>query len=177
MSVPFTNIKNAEDIAKQFKVIDSLSAAHPEVYRGPIVRSESFHLTLEFVRKYYKKIAIDWTELQRFFEPWPDEKINSYLTTVLNGMEKKDLFQLVDIKTQIDWLKEKLGESLSDNDKDTYEYCLEYFNDWADKDFKWLCIDGQHRLFYLHQYLTSKLTFEVYFSPLNKYKLKINGEI
>ena len=161
MSVPFTNIKNAEDIAKQFKVIDSLSAAHPEVYRGPIVRSESFHLTLEFVRKYYKKIAIDWKELQRFFEPWSDEKINSYLTTVLNGMEKKDLFQLVDIKTQIDWLKEKLGESLSDNDKDTYEYCLEYFNDWADKDFKWLCIDGQHRLFYLHQYLTSKLTFEV----------------
>ena len=161
MSVPFTNIKSAEDIKERFKLSDSLSAAHPDVYRGPIVRSESFHLTLEFVRKYYKKIAIDWKELQRFFEPWPDEKLNSYLTTVLNGMEKKDLFQLVDIQTQIDWLKEKLTESLSPNDKEQFEYCLEYFTDWHLQGFKWLCIDGQHRLKYLHLYLTSKITFSV----------------
>ena len=147
MSTPFTNTNNAEMIKERFQSSDYLSAKHPDVYRGPIVRSESFHLTLEWIRKYYNKIAIDWIELQRFFEEWEDEKINSYLTTVLNGMEKKDLFQLVDIETQIDWLTEKLTESLSDNDKEKFEYCLEYFTDWRDKDFKWLCIDGQHRLF------------------------------
>jgi hypothetical protein len=160
MSTPFTNTNNAEDIAKRFQSTDYLSAKHPDVYRGPIVRSESFHLTLEWIRKYYNKIAIDWKELQRFFEPWEDEAINSYLTTVLNGMEKKDLFQLVDIETQIDWLKEKLTESLSDNDKEKFKYCLQYFEEWKDTGAKWLCIDGQHRLFYLHQYLTSKISFE-----------------
>ena len=107
-----------------------LDENHPGVYRGSIVRSESVALPLEFIRKNYKKIAIDWKELQRFFEPWEESKINSYLTTLLYGMEKKDLFQLIELDTQIKWLKSKLDENLSENDREMYDYCLEYFENW-----------------------------------------------
>ena len=138
-----------------------LDENHPGVYRGSIVRSESVALPLEFIRKNYKKIAIDWKELQRFFEPWEESKINSYLTTLLYGMEKKDLFQLIELDTQIKWLKSKLDENLSENDREMYDYCLEYFENWETQGYKYLCIDGQHRLYYVHQFLTSKITFDV----------------
>ena len=161
MSTPFTNIKNAEDIKKRFESPNTLSAKHPGVNTGEIVRSESFDMPLDFVRKYYRKIAVDELELQRFLDPWDQNHINSYLTTVLNGMNKKDLFQLIDIESQIDWLKEKLDGRLTEIQTQEVKVCLKYFEYWRDKNYLYMCIDGQHRLKYLYMYLTSKITFEV----------------
>ena len=149
-------------IQKLIRDSDYLTKKHPLVYRGPIVRSESIALTLEFIRKNYNKIGIDWIELQRFFEEWDQDKIDSYMTTVTYGMEKKDLFQLVEIDTQIEFLENLLKDKhLNKHNKEKYNYCLDYFKEWKDAGKKYLCIDGQHRLFYLHQFLTSKITFEV----------------
>jgi len=161
MSVPFTNIKNAEDIKERFKLPNSMSAKHPGVNTGEIVRSESFDMTLDFVRKYYRKIAVDELELQRFLDPWDQGHINSYLTTVLYGMNKKDLFQLIDIDSQIEWLKEKLTKRLTEIEVQEVKSCLKYFTYWREKNFIYMCIDGQHRLKYLYMYLTSEITFEV----------------
>jgi len=172
MSVPFTNIKNAEDIKERFKLPNSMSAKHPGVNTGEIVRSESFDMTLGFVRKYYRKIAVDTKELQRFLDPWDQNHINSYLTTVLYGMNKKDLFQLIDIERQIEWLKKKITQNLTTNERQQFEYCLKYFEYWHGQNFIYMCIDGQHRLKYLHLYLTSKITFEVLGDHMKEWLVK-----
>ena len=137
-------------IQKLIRDSDYLTKKHPLVNRGPIVRSESISLTLEFIRKNYNKIGIDWIELQRFFEEWDQDQIDSYMTTVTYGMEKKDLFQLVEIDTQIEFLENLLKDKhLNNYNKEKYKYCLNYFKEWKDAGKKYLCIDGQHRLFYL----------------------------
>jgi len=152
---------NEDEIQKIIRSSSKLDIKHPGVYRGLIVRSESIPVNLEFVRKNYNKIAIDWKELQRCIDPWKQDQIDSYLTTVLYGMEKKDLFQLIELETQIEWLHSKLEENLPENDKEMFQYCLQYFTGWKNTGAKYLCIDGQHRLFYLHKFLTSQITFNV----------------
>ena len=52
-------------IQKLIRDSDYLTKKHPLVNRGPIVRSESISLTLEFIRKNYNKIGV--SQMAHFF--------------------------------------------------------------------------------------------------------------
>ena len=64
------------------------------------------------------KIYSDEDSSQRIYQDWPEERANSYLTTLFNGMPLKDAFLLANILKIIEHIKsdiEKNDDTLSDD--------------------------------------------------------------
>ena len=134
----------------------------PSLNRGQIIGCIQENISLGWVLDNFEKIGIDNKELQRYLQEWKPDEIDEYLTNVLFGQELKDTFQLIVLDEQIKWIKEELNLTNNKNKQDKLKKDLKYFEYWKnEKKMTYLCIDGQHRLWYLWLFLTSQLTINI----------------
>ena len=158
-------IENDPILKKVIKILSTdnyLKTKFPNIKRGQIIGCTQENINLQWVLDYYNKIGIDWKELQRNFQPWTDEEKDEFITNVLSGYELKDTFQVIILSEQIKWIEEQLETNIAESKKDKLKRDLVYFKYWRDeKKMTYLCIDGQHRLYYLYQLLTNKITINI----------------
>ena len=158
-------IENDPILEKVIKILSTdnyLKTKFPNIKRGQIIGCTQENINLQWVLDYYNKIGIDWKELQRNFQPWTDEEKDEFITNVLSGYELKDTFQVIILSEQIKWIEEQLETNIAESKKDKLKRDLVYFKYWRDeKKMTYLCIDGQHRLYYLYQLLTNKIKINI----------------
>ena len=134
----------------------------PSLNRGEIIGCTQKNITLQWVLDNYERIGIDSKELQRYLQDWTEDEQNEFITNVLFGYELKDTFQLIVLDKQIKWCEDRLESSINQSKKEQIKKDLAYFKYWRDeKKMIYLCIDGQHRLYYLHLLLTGQLLINI----------------
>ena len=139
-----------------------LETKYPLLNRGEIIGCTEHNINLQWVHENYNKIGIDAKELQRYLQEWSEDEKAEYITNILFGYELKDTFQLIVLDKQIEWIEERLKSNINKTKKEQLERDLEYFKYWRDeKKMIYLCIDGQHRLYYLYKLLTSELLINI----------------
>ena len=139
-----------------------LETKYPLLNRGEIIGCTEHNINLQWVHENYNKIGIDAKELQRYLQEWSEDEKAEYITNILFGYELKDTFQLIVLDKQIKWIEERLKSNINKTKKEQLERDLEYFKYWRDeKKMIYLCIDGQHRLYYLYKLLTSELIINI----------------
>ena len=98
------------------------------------------------------KLFSDNEKVQRLLIDWKDYKINSYLTTLLNGMPKKDSFILADISKIAESIKSDMAKNTDTALDEYFEFNLKYFSDLENEGYEYLIIDGQHRIDTIFKY-------------------------
>mgnify|MGYP006148258291 FL=1 len=91
-----------------------------------------------------EKLHSDKERLQRMSQHWPETKVNSYLTTLFNGLSLKDTIQLAKISTIIKKLEEDIEFEENQLEKQFLQENLDYFKSLTKKEY--LVLDGQHRI-------------------------------
>ncbi len=113
-----------------------------------------------------KEFFYDREKLQRLLIEWIDWKKASYLTFLFNGGSCKDLFQIAEIDPIIESLRSRLTRN-----EPNYEFIkdnLEYFENISNQGFKYLVLDGQHRIDTIARYFEDRINFK----PLSLIELK-----
>lgn len=106
------------------------------------------------------KFFYDRERLQRLLVHWSDEKINSYLYTMINGASVKDCFQFAEIKPIVEFLKVELKRNTEDTDLDFLQENSDYFNDLVKQGYEYLVLDGQHRIDTIVSYIDDLHNFK-----------------
>ena len=112
------------------------------------------------------KFYYDRERLQRLLNEWIGYKKSSYLTSLLNGGNLKDLFQIAKIEPIVAFLETQLVPT-----EKNYEFIkenLEYFKGLAAQGYEYLVLDGQHRIDTIAKYVESKIDF----TPLSVIELR-----
>jgi len=119
------------------------------------VQTQMKLIPVKWILENYDKCYADQYSLQRFLKKWESDRSNSYLTTMICGLNYKDTFQLAEISPVINDLKRKIDSGeCSVAEITAYKYAIEYFQDLLDKGHLYLILDGQHRLKEIYDYLT-----------------------
>lgn len=153
-----------EELINQFAMDSTMAEKinnHIEV-PSPI-ESKIEVVPLIWIKQNYEKCYADQYSLQRFITPWQTDRSNSYLSTLLCGLNYKDSFQLAEIQPIIDDFKRKIQTGECDsNEIEAYQYSIQGFEELIDQGYKYLILDGQHRLKEIYNYLTGiNKTFQV----------------
>lgn len=112
------------------------------------------------------KFFYDRERLQRLLNEWVGYKKSSYLTSLMNGGNLKDLFQIAKIQPITAFLEEQLVPT-----EKNYEFIkenLEYFQNLSDQGYEYLVLDGQHRIDTIVKYIEGKIDL----TPLSVIELK-----
>jgi len=126
------------------------------------------------------ELHYDREKLQRLLRKWHEKKYNSFLTTLLNGAEKKDTIQLARIDTIISKLKEQLQLEIDAFEREFIEENLSYFESLEGKTY--LVLDGQHRIDVIAQYFDPDIknkkgeNISISFNPSTPVVYQIQGE-
>ena len=154
--------KILESVIEELSKKNYLETKFPSLNRGEIIGCTQKNITLQWVLDNYERIGIDSKELQRYLQDWTEDEQNEFITNVLFGYELKDTFQLIVLDKQIKWCEDRLESSINQSKKEQIKKDLAYFKYWRDeKKMIYLCIDGQHRLYYLHLLLTGQLLINI----------------
>jgi len=116
------------------------------------------------------ELYFDRERLQRLLIKWHDAKVNSYLFTAFNGASVKDCFQLAEIEPIVEDLKKKLVPT--EPNYSFIEENLKYFTDLLEQGYKYLVLDGQHRIDTLARYFNN----EFHFKPEELIRFQVEGE-
>ena len=156
------NDKILESVIKELSKKNYLETKFPSLNRGEIIGCTQKNITLQWVLDNYERIGIDAKELQRYLQNWTEDEQNEFITNVFFGYELKDTFQLIVLDEQIKWCEDRLESNINQSKKEQLKKDLAYFKYWRDeKKMIYLCIDGQHRLYYLHLLLTGQLLIKI----------------
>lgn len=136
------------------------------------VKAERITMTLGQLHALHQmgKIAYDRQRLQRLLNRWSNAKINSYLTTIINGCAKANTFQLARLDLIVKDLRRL--EAAATTNLNFIRENLEYFQNFLNDGFQYICIDGQHRIDGQSLYISG----EHFLSPTSKIEMKIGGE-
>lgn len=116
------------------------------------------------------KFFYDRERLQRLLNEWIGWKKSSYLTSLLNGGNLKDLFQIAKIEPIVEYLEKQLVP----NEKN-YEFIkenLEYFRNLSEQGYEFIVLDGQHRISTIAKYIEGNFDF----SPVTVIELRDENE-
>lgn len=104
------------------------------------------------------KLHYDRERLQRLLVPWSLHKKYSYIKYLFNGGNYKDLFQIAEIKSIVDSLKDilKSGTKYYGTIKDN----LDYFEELVKKGYEYIVLDGQHRIETLASFLQDEIELQ-----------------
>jgi hypothetical protein len=119
-----------------------------------------------------EKLHYDRERLQRLLNHWPEDKVNSYLTTLFSGSSLKDTIQLAKIDTIVAKLKADLEVETDSFEKDFLKENLDYFVALLEDDKEYLVLDGQHRIEELVLYFSN----ETMFNPTSPVVFQKEGE-
>lgn len=106
------------------------------------------------------KFFYDRERLQRLMIHWADEKINSYLYTLINGASVKDCFQFAEIGPIVEFLKQETKSNPNECDLDFIQENLEYFQNLMEQGYEYLVLDGQHRIDTIVSYIDDSHNFK-----------------
>ena len=106
-----------------------------------------------------EKLHYDRERLQRLLNHWPQDKVNSYLTTLFSGCSLKDTIQLAKIDTIVDKLKIDLEMETDSFEKEFLKENLDYFVALQEDKKEYLVLDGQHRIEELVLFFSNETTF------------------
>jgi hypothetical protein len=90
-------------------------------------------------------LTVDEDLIQRIFEEWTFDKIQSYLKRLITGNAVTSTFIIADIQSIHDILCGECEEVMDDDTKEAIAENIQYFKDMLDNNKKFLLIDGKHR--------------------------------
>ena len=147
-----TKLKEAYYAKKVNKIIKNTSA---KVTSDVDIQSPEWIFSLHITNK----LHYDRERLQRLLNHWPEDKVNSYLTTLFSGSSLKDTIQLAKIDTIVAKLKADLEVETDSIEKDFLKENLDYFVALLEDDKEYLVLDGQHRIEELVLFFSNKTVF------------------
>ena len=156
----FTTNSTVEELINQIDTgeIQSSELLKNLEFNNPVTADIKI-VPLKWILENYAKLYADPYSLQRFLTPWDDDKRNSYLSTLISGLNHKDSFQLAAIKPIIDDYKRKINSGeCSKSEIEAFNYAITEFESLLDKGYEYLILDGQHRLKEIFDYLTGETT-------------------
>jgi len=150
--VHMSKLKEAYYAKKLSKIIKNTSA---KVTSDVDIQSPEWIFSLHIK----KKLHYDRERLQRLLNHWPQDKVNSYLTTLFSGCSLKDTIQLAKIDTIVDKLKIDLEMETDSFEKEFLKENLDYFVALQEDKKEYLVLDGQHRIEELVLFFSNETTF------------------
>jgi hypothetical protein len=147
-----SKLKEAYYAKKLSKIIKNTSA---KVTSDVDIQSPEWIFSLHI----NEKLHYDRERLQRLLNHWPQDKVNSYLTTLFSGCSLKDTIQLAKIDTIVDKLKIDLEMETDFFEKEFLKENLDYFVALQEDKKEYLVLDGQHRIEELVLFFSSKTIF------------------
>jgi len=90
-------------------------------------------------------LMVDEDLIQRIFEEWTFQKIESYLKRLITGNAVTSTFIIADIQSIHDILYGEYEEVMDEDTKESIAENIKYFKDMLDDNKKFLLIDGKHR--------------------------------
>jgi len=135
---------------------------------------KSTEKSIQWIYSLHKKnkLAYDRKRIQRLLIRWDPKKINSYLTTLLNGLPKKDTFLLANIDDIVSTIQSQLDKNKNPKLKKYLEFNLKYFTNLQTSGKEYLVLDGQHRIQEIVNYIDS----ETDLTPTEDIEYQIDGE-
>ena len=114
-------------------------------------------LELSKIQPYFGKIYSDEMLLQRFLNEWDDNIATDHMVAFLDGHSNIYSLVLININSALDYSKDKLTNYLpEDNEYKNIKETVVYLQDKLDKNYEFLCVDGQHRINCYKRYLASE---------------------
>jgi len=150
--VHMSKLKEAYYAKKLSKIIKNTSA---KVTSDVDIQSPEWIFSLHI----NEKLHYDRERLQRLLNHWPQDKVNSYLTTLFSGCSLKDTIQLAKIDTIVDKLKIDLEMETDSFEKEFLKENLDYFVALQEDKKEYLVLDGQHRIEELVLFFSNETTF------------------
>ena len=147
-----SKLKEAYYAKKLSKIIKNTSA---KVTSDVDIQSPEWIFSLHI----NEKLHYDRERLQRLLNHWPQDKVNSYLTTLFSGCSLKDTIQLAKIDTIVDKLKIDLEMETDSFEKEFLKENLDYFVALQEDKKEYLVLDGQHRIEELVLFFSNETTF------------------
>ena len=135
---------------------------------------KSIEQSIKWIYSLHKKnkLAYDRKRIQRLLISWDKKKRNSYLTTLLNGLPKKDTFLLANLKDIVSTIQSQLDRNKNPKLKKYLEFNLKYFTNLRNSGKEYLVLDGQHRIEEIVNYIDS----ETDLTPKEDIEYQIVGE-
>jgi hypothetical protein len=126
------------------------------------VTSKVSQFTLIDIYRLHKdgKLFYDREKLQRLLIAFSDYKMASFLSTLMQGANFKDLFQLAEISPIVDHLTEKLKNPDEDTNPQFVQENLDYFRELKKNGHEYLVLDGQHRIDTVVKYFDGAFDFQ-----------------
>lgn len=105
-------------------------------------------------------LTVDDKLLQRILnsDAWNTTRKFSLITALLNGEYALQQIVVVDVDGTLKWIKSALAMGgLSESDTAELKNGLEYFTRWANDEVQYLILDGNHRTYFLVEYLSDNI--------------------
>jgi hypothetical protein len=108
-------------------------------------------------------LTVDDKILQRILntDAWSTNRTFSLLTALLNGEYALQQIVVVDVRATLKWITSALAlGGLSAADTAELKNGLEYFTRWSNDEAQYLILDGNHRTYFLTEYLSGNIDLE-----------------
>jgi hypothetical protein len=105
-------------------------------------------------------MAVDDKLLQRILntDGWDTTRKFSLITALLNGEYALQQIVVVDVNGTLEWITSALAlGGLSASNTAELKNGLDYFTRWSNKEVEYLILDGNHRTYFLVEYLSGNL--------------------
>ena len=112
----------------------------------PSTITRSGQIPLRWFLENNKTFYCDRRRLQRLLARWSSKRRNSYLYDLLRGCAGKDVIILAELEPIVDYIKDQLLITKDPEDRVGLEESLKYFENLIELGYKYLTIDGQHRI-------------------------------
>lgn len=115
--------------------------------------------TLNKLREMSPYIYVDKHQLQRLLDKWADETSSKHMKACLIGHSNIYTIVLVSIQGCLDYCESLISQySESDDRYESVKETIDYLQNLTNKGYRYLNIDGQHRVECYTDYLNSKFT-------------------
>ena len=133
-------------------------------------------LTIRQLMSWVSIIHIDDKLMQRMFNQWPDDRVDSFLLALYEGTGRATPLVLADVDAV---LKSLIDIKENDGTSESIEKSIKVFQDIKDKGRQYVLLDGQHRFKHLLKWIHPTTEEERYYpqsDELNKLFADTDGK-
>ena len=131
-----------------------------QIIHEPLIKSESVSATLEDMRKILSLIYSDEEYYQRRLNPWNEQQCSQFFSACFDGFGEISTMVIVDVDAVLEDTKNLQADY--DDGTDEYENCettIRYLTKLLNKKYKYLVIDGQHRIWAIRSLLEGTIVW------------------
>lgn len=122
-----------------------------------------------WVQEIQPYLTVDEDLIQRIFQEWTFDKIESYLKRLITGNAVTSTFIIADIQSIHDILSGEYEEVMDEDTKEAIAENILYFKNLLDDNKKYLLIDGKHRDDVIERTFAPKDTKSIIRFPKNNF--------